>query len=116
MQELPSARADEKTPGQPWRQIAASRGTTRQPRTPTANGCSAATPHGRHINPARLRQRLGKQFSAKAARLGTLHELTKLAPVAILAEALGYAPSTIERHAVDSATAYGGYIAAIRDT
>jgi hypothetical protein len=39
-----------------------------------------------------------------------------LAPVAILAEALGYAPSTIERHAVDSATAYTRYIAAIRDT
>ena len=32
------------------------------------------------------------------------------------AEALGYAPSTIERHAVDSATAYTRYIAAIRDT
>ncbi len=30
-------------------------------------------------------------------------ELTKLSPVAILAEALGYSPATIERHAVDSA-------------
>ena len=28
-------------------------------------------------------------FSTRAARLGTLHELTKLAPVAIISEALG---------------------------
>lgn len=43
-----------------------------------------------------------------------LHELTKLVPVAILAEALGYHPTTIERHAVDSATAYSRYVAAVR--
>ena len=44
----------------------------------------------------------------------TVHELTKLAPVAILAEALGYSPATIERHAVDSATTYARYIATVR--
>jgi len=43
-----------------------------------------------------------------------LHELTKLAPVAILAEALGCHPTTIERHAVDSATVYARYVSAIR--
>ena len=58
--------------------------------------------------------RLRQVFSTRAARLGTLHELTKLTPVAILADALGYSPATIERHAVDSATAYARYVGAIR--
>ena len=34
--------------------------------------------------------------------------------MAILAEALGYSPATIERHAVDSAAAYARYVAAAR--
>jgi hypothetical protein len=42
----------------------------------------------------------------RVARFGTLHELTKLAPVAITPETLGYSPATIERHATDSAAAY----------
>ncbi|MET9203500.1 Fis family transcriptional regulator, partial [Gordonia sp. NPDC003585] len=46
-------------------------------------------------------------------RLGTLHELTKLAPAAILADALGYSPATIERHAVASAATYAQYVSAI---
>jgi hypothetical protein len=54
--------------------------------------------------------------SVMAALDVTLHriELTKLSPVAILAEALGYSPATIERHAVDSAIGYVRYIAAVR--
>jgi len=54
--------------------------------------------------------------SVMAALDVTLHriELTKLSPVAILAEALGYSPATIERHAVDSAIGYARYIAAVR--
>lgn len=68
---------------------------------------------GRHIDPGHLRTRLRDVFSTRAARLGTLHELTKLAPVAILAEALGYSPARIERHAVDSAAAYARYLAAV---
>jgi hypothetical protein len=55
-------------------------------------------------------------FSTRAARLGTLHELTKLAPVAIIAETLGYSPTTIERHATDSATACAQYIAAAKNS
>jgi hypothetical protein len=47
--------------------------------------------------------------------LGTLHELTKLAPTAIIAEVLGYALATIERHAVASAATYSQYIAARRE-
>ena len=49
----------------------------------------------------------------RAARLGTLHELTKLAPVAILVETLGYHPTTIERHSIASGATYAQYIGAL---
>jgi len=51
----------------------------------------------------------------RAARLGTLHELTKLAPIAVIAETLGYSPATIERHAIGSAATYAQYIAAAHE-
>ena len=54
-------------------------------------------------------------FSARAARLGTLHELTKIAPIPIIAEVLGYAPATIERHAIGSASTYSQYVALLRE-
>ena len=38
---------------------------------------------GRHLDPAHLRARLKPTFSILEARLGTLHELTRIAPVAI---------------------------------
>ncbi|MDX3005427.1 hypothetical protein PWY87_27365 [Kribbella solani] len=69
---------------------------------------------GRHISPAQLRERLHPLFSPRAARLGTLHELTKLAPIAIIAEALGYTAQTIERHAKGAATTYAEYVASRR--
>ncbi|WP_257232900.1 Fis family transcriptional regulator [Rhodococcus qingshengii] len=68
---------------------------------------------GQHINPGHLRNRLKSTFGTRAARLGTLHELTKLAPAAILADTLGYSPATIERHAVASAATYARYVAMI---
>ena len=71
---------------------------------------------GRHIHGSSLRSRLRTVFSTRAARLGTLHELTKLGPVPpIIADALGYHPSTIERHAIGSASTYAEYIAAARE-
>ena len=69
---------------------------------------------GRHITPSHLRERLRTVFSARAARLGTLHELAKVAPVPLIAETLGYSPATIERHAMDSAAAYAEYIGALK--
>jgi hypothetical protein len=99
---------------EPWRELAMN----------PSHGLTAAHPNskwvftghfpGKHINPGYLTQRLTWLFSTRAARLGTLHELTKLAPVAIIAETLGYSPATIERHATDSAAAYARYIAAVR--
>jgi integrase len=70
---------------------------------------------GQPITAGALRHRLTRVFSTRAARLGTLHEVTKLAPIPIIAEVLGYTPATIERHAVASATTYSQYIAALRE-
>ena len=58
-----------------------------------------------------LRERLQRLFSPRAARLGTLHELTKLAPIAIIADTLGYTAHTIELHARGAATTYAQYVA-----
>jgi hypothetical protein len=43
------------------------------------------------IQASSLRQQLPLVLGPQAARLGTLHELTKLPPIAIIAEALSYA-------------------------
>lgn len=67
---------------------------------------------GRHLNPNTVASQLRDELGVRAARLGTLHELTKLAPTAILAEVLGYAPTTIEKHAMGSSANYASYIAA----
>ncbi|HSX68603.1 hypothetical protein [Nocardioides sp.] len=99
---------------QPWRFLAANPGHDLTAAHPVSNWVFRGYSPGQHINPAQLRHRLKVVFGTRAARLGTLHELTKLAPVAIIAEALGYHPATIEKHATDSAVAYSQYIAAIR--
>lgn len=99
---------------QPWRELATKPGHDLTASHPNTNWVFRGSFPGRHINPGHLTGRLRKVFSIRAARLGTLHELTKLAPVAIIAEALGYSPATIERHAVDSAAAYARYIEARR--
>jgi hypothetical protein len=100
---------------EPWRQLAESPGHDLTASHPASNWVFRGHSPGRHISSGHLRTRLRDVFSTRAARLGTLHELTKLAPVAILAEALGYSPATIERHAVDSATAYARYVAAAHE-
>lgn len=48
----------------------------------------------------------------RPSRLGTLGDLTKTTPIPVLAEILGYNPTTLERHALAAATTYGHYIAA----
>jgi hypothetical protein len=70
---------------------------------------------GRHIHGSSLRSRLKTVISTRAARRGSLHELTKLRPVPIIADALGYDPSTIERHAIGLASTNAEYIAAARE-
>lgn len=98
----------------PWRQLAANPDNDLTAAHPNSNWIFRGYSPGCHVDATHLRNRLRAVFSTRAARLGTLHELTKLAPIAILAEALGYSPATIERHAVDSASAYARYVAAVR--
>jgi integrase len=100
----------------PWRELAANPGHDLTASHPNTDWVFRGVSPGRHIHPGHLTTRLSKLFSTRAARLGTLHELTKLAPVAIIAETLGYSPTTIERHATDSAAAYARYIAAVSES
>lgn len=101
---------------QPWRELAANPRHDLTASHPNTKWVFRGASPGRHIHPGHLTTRLSKLVSTRAARLGTLHELTKLAPVAIIAETLGYSPATIERQAVDSASAYAQYIASVRDS
>lgn len=100
---------------EPMRQLAAAPGNDLTASQPNSNWVFRGYSPGRHIQGSSLRSRLASVFSTRAARLGTLHELTKLGPVPIIADALGYHPSTIERHAIGSATMYSQYIAAKRE-
>jgi hypothetical protein len=97
----------------PWRELATKPGNDLTAAHPNSDWVFRGYSPGRHIDAGYLRTRLRDVFSTRAARLGTLHELTKTTPVAILAEALGYHPATIERHTLDSAAAYSRYVAAI---
>jgi integrase len=99
----------------PWRQLARRPGHDMTAAHPRSRWVFRGYSPGRHIHPATIRNRLSDIFSARAARLGTLHELAKLAPVAVIAETLGYSPTTIERQAVGSAVTYAQYVAAARE-
>lgn len=100
---------------EPWRQLARAPGHDLTAAHPNTDWVFRGYSPGQHVQAAALRTRLKSAFSTRAARLGTLHELAKLAPVAIIADTLGYHPSTIERHAVGSGATYAQYIAARRD-
>ena len=98
---------------QPWRTLFEHPGNGLTASHPNSNWVFRGQSPGQHVAAAHLRSRLKGVFSTRAARLGTLHELTKGTAVAIVAEALGYSPATIERHARDSATGYARYVAAV---
>lgn len=72
------------------------------------------TKPGQHSSPAALRLRLSKTFASRAARLGTLHELAKTTPIAILADGLGYSPATLERLGVEAGQNFARYVAVPR--
>lgn len=97
---------------EPWRELAENPRHGLTAAHPNSNWVFTGHSPGNDIHPGYLTQRLTRIFSTRAARLGTLHELTKLAPVAIIAEALGYSPKTTERHATNAASTYMRYIAA----
>lgn len=101
---------------EPWRQLAASPTHDRTAAHPNSNWIVRGGSPGRHLVASTLTQRLSTALSSRAARLGALHELTKLAPTAIIADALGYIPATIERHAIDSSANYAKDIAPLNST
>ncbi|BCW06005.1 site-specific integrase [Arthrobacter sp. NtRootA1] len=97
----------------PLRQLAAAPTHDQTATRPNSSWVFRGGPPGRHLRASSLTQRPSTAFSSRAARLGTLHELTKVAPVAIIAEALGYSPITIERHAIDSSANYAQYVGSV---
>ncbi|MDF0532628.1 Fis family transcriptional regulator [Tsukamurella sp. 8F] len=99
---------------EPFRYLAGERDLANTAAHPATNWVFRGYVPGQHINPGHLRTRLKSTFGTRAARIGTLHELTKLAPAAILADTLGYSPATIERHAVASAATYAQYVSTYR--
>jgi len=99
---------------EPWRELATIPTHHQTAAHPQSNWVFRGGSPGKHLQASTLTNRLSTAFSTRAARLGTLHELTKLAPVAIIAEALGYSPATIDRHALASSANYMEYISALR--
>jgi hypothetical protein len=68
---------------------------------------------GTHLQPGYLRNRLRPVMSTLSARLGSLGDLSRHTPAAILAETLGYRPETLEAHASAVADNYARYVAAL---
>lgn len=66
---------------EPWRELAVNPGNDLTAAHPNSNWVFRGYSPGRHIDASHLRNRLRHVFSTRAARLGTLHELTKLAPL-----------------------------------
>jgi hypothetical protein len=77
---------------EPMRQLAAAPGNDLTASHPNSNWVLRGYSPGRHIHGSSLRSRLKTVFSTRSARLRTLNELTKLGPVPIIADALGYPP------------------------
>jgi len=100
---------------EPFRRLAAEPQNHQTAAHPNNNWVFPGYSPGRHLEPGYVADRLRAAFGARAARLGALHELTKLAPTAIIAEVLGYSPATIELHARGSAANYASYIKARLD-
>lgn len=97
---------------EPLRQLVTDPGQDRTAAHPHSPWIFRGHSPGQHIDASHLRRRLKTVCAPRAARLGTLEELTKLSPIPVLAEILGYHPSTIERHATNAASTYARYIAA----
>lgn len=97
---------------EPLRYLVTDPGHDRTAAHPNSRWIFRGNSPGQHIDASYLRRRLKTVCAPRAARLGTLEELTKLSPIPVLAEILGYHPSTIERHATHAASTYARYIAA----
>ncbi len=70
---------------EPSRELAATPTHHQTAAHPNSNWVFRGGAPGKHLRSSSLTERLSTAFSSRAARLGTLHELTKVAPVAIIA-------------------------------
>ncbi|MFH5877272.1 hypothetical protein [Arthrobacter sp. NA-172] len=64
---------------EPWRELAATPTHHQTAAHPNSNWVFRGGSPGKHLQASSLTRRLSTAFSTRAARLGTLHELTKLA-------------------------------------
>jgi hypothetical protein len=71
---------------------------------------------GRHIQASSLREQLQLVFGPQAARLCTLHELTKLTPIATHRGSTRLRHQNDRQHARASATTYTQYVASRHTT
>lgn len=99
---------------EPFRRLAAEPGHDQTSAHPHSKWVFRSSSPGRHLTANHLRTRLRRICAPLAARQGTLEEIAKTAPVAVIAETLGYSPATVERHAVDAGASYHAYVAARR--
>ena len=99
---------------QPLRDLAVSPVHANTASHPNSPWIFRGTKPGQHASPSALRSRLRTHFPARAARLGTLRELVKTTPIAILAEGLGYSPTTLERISVTAGSTFARYVASPR--
>lgn len=97
-----------------WRELRATPSNSNTAANANSSWVFPGQKPGLAVNPGHLANRLREHFEARAARLGTLNELTKLAPVVIIADGLGYSSTTLEAHAVESGATYARYLASVK--
>lgn len=97
---------------EPFRELMANPAHQQTAAHPTPKWLFPGQKPGSPIDAGYLSRSMKRLFQARAARLGSLSELSKLGPAPIIAEALGYSVHTIEAHRIDSGDNYARYISA----
>ena len=97
-----------------WRELHASPTNAQTAAHPAGDLVFPGFKPGQPINPGFLADKIKATIQARAARLGALDELSKLSPVTIVADALGYSPRTLEIYAIDSGATYARYLGVVQ--
>ena len=100
---------------EPWRQLQANPTNSNTAAHPNSKWVFPGYTPGQHLSVNHFRHWMKQFFSVRAARLGTLQEISKMEASVIIADALGYSPAAIERHAVQASANYARYIGEIRE-
>lgn len=97
-----------------WRELYASPTNAQTAAHPVGDLFFPGFKPGQPIGPGFLADKIKATIQARAARLGALDELSKLSPVKIVADALGYSPRTLEIYAIDSGATYAKYLGVVQ--